>query len=62
MYLVEIIYLGDQDNVTVLEEEVLEAETKTENDFNSNIRTAHLNSDNETISDSSKSERFIINI
>lgn len=62
MYLVEIIYLGDQDNVTVLEEEVLEAETKTENDFNRNIRTAHLNSDNETINDSSKSERFVINI
>ena len=28
---------GDQDDVTMVEEEILEAETNTENDFNSNI-------------------------
>ena len=40
---------GDQDDVTTMEEEILENENNTENDFNSNIAGSHLNSTNETI-------------
>ena len=41
---------GDQDDVTTMEEEILENENNTENDFNSNIAGSYLNSTSETIS------------
>ena len=46
----------------MVEEEIVEAETNTETDFPSNITTSDLNKDNETVSDSSNSERFVFNI
>ena len=52
---------GDQDDVMMVEENV-EVETNIENDFTCNITTGDVNRDNETISDSRNSERFVVNI
>ena len=53
---------GDQDDVTMVEEENVEVETNIENDFTCNITTGDANRDNETISDSRNSERFVVNM
>lgn len=46
----------------MVEQEILEAEKSTENNFYNNIKTSDLNSDNESINYSSKSERLLFNI
>ena len=53
---------GDQDDVTMVEEENVEVETNIENDFTCNITTGDVNRDNETISDSRNAERFVVNM
>ena len=49
---------GDQDDVTMVEEENVEVETNIEND----ITTGDVNRDNETISDLRNAERFVVNM
>ena len=46
----------------MVEEENVEVETNIENDFTCNITTGDANRDNETISDSRNSERFVVNM
>ena len=48
--------------MTMVEEENIEAETNIENDFTCNFTTGDLSKDNETISDSRNSERFVVNM
>ena len=46
----------------MVEEENIEAETNIDNDFTCNVTAGDLSKDNETISDSRNSERFVVNM